>query len=242
MSHFVTLVLVPGDTEMRNIEPLVDSMLEPFSESLEVEPYETECFCIGLQARKEVEAQVNAQYEIESLRKTFHSLSEKEQTDQKWNEMIVPREELRRQMLDAHPLKDKPDPKCKNCKGSGIRISRCNPIATVDWWRIGGRWNGWIYGPEHEKACSDGEGGFNFGAEHQTVANNCRKVSDIPIDDPYYVPFAILTPENEWVASGDMGWWAIVSNAMSDKQWHETVKTVLAKYPDHLAVAVDCHV
>jgi len=242
MSHFVTLVLVPPDTPKEEIPSLVDSMLEPFSEYLEVEPYETPCFCIGLQARKEVEEKVNAKYDIEALRKAFHSLPEKKRTDKKWDKMIAPRTKLRKQLLDTHPLKDKPNPLCKVCKGSGTRISHANPNGKTDWWVCGGRWNGYLFGPEHEEACRDKEGGFNFGDEHQKLENNCRRVSEIPIDDPYYVPFAILTPEGEWVEQGAMGWFAVVSNETPDDQWHETVKAVLAKYPEHLAVAVDCHI
>lgn len=242
VSHFITLVLIPGDTDKRNIEPLVDSMLEPFSESLEVEPYETECFCIGIIARHEAEEKVEAKYNLEQLREKLHGLPPTEQTDDKWQAMVSPRLKLREKLIAAHPMKDKPNPKCKVCKGGGTRISRCNPIATVDWWRIGGRWDGSIWGPEREKACSDGESGFNFGAEHQTIANNCRRVSEIPIAEPYYVPHAILTPEGEWIEKGSMGWWGIIRDEASDDQWHETVKAVLAKYPEHLAVAVDCHI
>lgn len=242
MSHFVTLVIVPPDTPKNEIPYLVDTMLEPYSEYLEVAPYETECFCIGIQAVKEVEAKVNAKYDLDHLRENFHSLPLTEQTDKKWMAMVSPRTKLRKKLLDSHPLKNKPNPKCEACKGSGRRLSNCNPDATIDWWRIGGRWDGLLWGPEREKACSDGEGGFNFGAEHQTVANNCRRVSDIPIDDPYYVPFAILTPEGEWREKGSMGWWGIIADEESDSKWHETVKKVLGKYPDHLAVAVDCHV
>ena len=242
MSHFVTLVLVPPNTPKEDITSLVDSMLEPFAEDLQVEPYETKCFCVGIQAVKEAEAEVNAQYNLEGLRKSFHSLPATQRCDEKWLEMIAPRTTLRNQMLAAHPLKDKPSPKCDHCKGTGKRMSTYNPNAKADWWVIGGRWDGWIHGEEREEASRDKEGGFNFGDEHQQLANNCRRVSDIPIDDPYYIPFAILTQNGEFVEQGSMGWWAIVSNEKPDEQWREIVKTVLSKYPDHLAVAVDCHI
>ncbi len=242
MSHFVTLVLIPPDTPKEEIPSLVDSMLEPFSEHLEVEPYETDCFCVGIQARKEVEGEVNAKYDIDELREAFHRLPKKERTDKKWNGMISPRVRLRKQLLAKHPLKDMANPNCDTCKGTGRRISQYNPDAKTDWWVCGGRWDGYLFGPEHEEACRDKEGGFNFGDEHQKLENNCRRASEIPIDDPYYVPFAILTPEGEWVEQGAMGWFAVVSNETPDDQWHETVKAVLAKYPNHLAIAVDCHI
>lgn len=242
MSHFITFVLIPGNTETRNIEPLVDSMLEPFSEYLEVEPYETECFCIGIIAKKEVEEQVETKYNLEQLRKKFNTLPSAKQTERKWGAMVAKRRRLRQKLLTAHPLNDSPSPTCEVCKGSGVRISSCNPDATIDWWRIGGRWDGVLFGKEHAEHSSDGGPGFNFGSEHETIANNCRRVSEIPIDDPFYVPFAILTPESEWIEKGSMGWWGIITHEESDAQWYKTVKKVLSKYPNHLAVAVDCHI
>ena len=176
MSHFVTLVLVPPDTPKEEIPSLVDRMLEPFSEHLEVSPYETDCFCIGIQARKEVEEKVNEKYDIEALRKAFPSLPEEKRTDKKWDTMIAPRTKLREQLLDTHPLKNKPNPLCKVCKGSGTRISRANPDGKTDWWVIGGRWDGYLFGPEHEEACRDKEGGFNFGEDKEAV-KEFRKLS-----------------------------------------------------------------
>lgn len=242
MSHFVTLVIIPGNTPEEDIGYTVERMLEPYSEHLSVTEYETDCFCIGVLAHAEVEAKVNEKYDLEQLREQFHSLPKNKRTDKKWDELIAPRMELRKQLLDAHPMKGKPNPNCESCRGTGTRISQYNPDSKWDWWVIGGRWDGWIHGPEREKVCRDKEGGFNFGDEHHQVKNNCRRVSEIPIDDPHYIPFSILTPENAWVASGDMGWWAIVSNEMPGEQWHQSVKAILAKYPEHLAVAVDCHI
>ena len=156
--------------------------------------------------------------------------------------MTAPMEKKRRELLIAHPLVNKPNPEGSNCGGTGKYICYCNPDTRWDWWVIGGRWDGWIFGPEREEASRDKEGGFNFSNDHHTPENNCRPVAAIPIDDPHYVPFAILTPENEWVEQGDMGMWANVSNEKEFPQWHGIVKDVLAKYPEHLAVTVDCHI
>lgn len=149
MSHFVTLVIVPGDTPMNRIEQKVAILLEPYSE---------------------------------------HN---PRNTHVKW-----------------------------------------------DWWVIGGRWDGWIYGPEREKASRDKEHGANLDDKHRTLENNCRLVSEIPLDEELYLPFAILTPEGEWTDWEEMA----TTNEKGSNQWHETVKAVLKKYPEHLAVAVDCHV
>ena len=120
--------------------------------------------------------------------------------------------------------------------GNGTRESKW------DWWVVGGRWDGWIFGPEHEKASSDQQHGFNFSKKHHHVENNCRPVREIPLDDPHYVPFALLTPDGEWHEMGRLCWFAIVEKPLPEEAWLEHVREVLTKYADHLAVAIDCHV
>ena len=200
------------------------------------------CWCVGIQARIEVENTVNASFDIKQLREQFRNLPEEERTDEKRTELVTPCIELRERLLSEHPLKDSPNPACKSCEGTGKRMTQYNPASKWDYWVIGGRWDGWIFGPEREKASRDGKAGFNFGNEHERPGNNCRRVSEIPIEDPYYVPFAIVTPESEWLEQGEMGYWAIVTNAVGDEAWHQTVKAILSKYSEHWAVAVDAHV
>ena len=40
------------------------------------------------------------------------------------------------------PDKEKPDPACEECQGTGIYQSRYNPKSQWDWYQIGGRWFG----------------------------------------------------------------------------------------------------
>lgn len=243
MSHFVTLVILPKDTELADAEAQVVRLLQPYDETIRVKPYDTQCWCVGVQARIEVEAEVARKWDINRLRDKFRRLPEEDKTDEKWAELLAPAKKMRQELLEAHPLKDSPNPDCETCEGTGTRTTEYNPASKWDWWVIGGRWDGWIYGPDRESLCRDKkDGGFNLGDQHQRLVNNCRRVSEIPVEDPHYVPFAILTPEGVWVQQGEMGWWAIVSNSMGDDQWQQTVKAVLSKYADHLAVAVDCHI
>ena len=111
-----------------------------------------------------------------------------------------------------------------------------------DWWVIGGRWDGWIFGPEREKESSDQKGGFNFGEQHQHIANNCRPVAEIPLDDSHYVPLTLVTPDGEWQEMGRVGWFAQISNAMKEDVWEKHFREEMAKYPGHLAITIDCHV
>ena len=242
MSHFITLVILPQGTTMEDVESKTALLLQPYDESIRVSPYETECWCIGIPARIEVEGKVNESFNINQVRIQYHSLPETERTEQKWAELVTPSMELRERLLSEHPMKDKPNPECKSCEGTGNRVTQYNPASKWDWWVIGGRWDGWIFGPEREKASSDEKGGLDFGNEHQRPENNCRRVSEIPIEDRYYVPLAVITPESGWIEQGEVGYWPLLTNAVSNEQWYQTVKAVLSKYPDHLAVAVDCHI
>ena len=104
-----------------------------------------------------------------------------------------------------------------------------------DWHVIGGRWDGWLYGPERHEAAPNASAG-------STIGNNARIVRDIPMEDPFYLPFAVLTPEGHWHEVGRMGAFALVREEMPRDQWHRFVQGLYAAYPDHVAVAVDCHV
>lgn len=240
MSHFLALVILPLDTAPYDVAAATEQALEPFGEHIRVESHEVGCLCVGLQARMDVELKVEQAIPQQSLRALLEDLPEEERTEERWNELVKPRAELRATLLAEHPLTNKANPACIMCKGTGTRVTESNPRARWDWWVIGGRWDGWIFGPEQEEA-SRGSDGFNSGASHERVENNCRPVSEIPLDDPYYVPFALLTPDGEWIEQGAMGWWGIVSDAVDRNAWNVSVRAVLERYKDHLAVAVDCH-
>ena len=64
-------------------------------------------------------------------------------------------------------------------------------------------------------------------------------VRDIPDDT---TPFAVVTPDGEWHERGHMGWWASVGDEKDREDWEKEVGAILSKYPDHIAVVVDCHI
>lgn len=59
-----------------------------------------------------------------------------------------------------------------------------------------------------------------------------------------YTPFAILTPEGEWIEKGKMGWWGMTTDEQDENAWEAICKTVLKKYrtEGHIGVVVDCHI
>lgn len=206
MSHFVTLVIVPGDTPTDRIEQKVEDLLEPYSVHLTVAPYEDECGCIGFKAILDVKNEIEKTFNMDAMRLEFRKLPKWEQTNTRWKQIVAPMEQKRQELLVAHPLYEKPDPECSQCKGTGRFMTRYNPHAKWDWWVIGGRWNEWIFGPEREKAAQEKSKGSIMCAEAQELENNCRPLSEIPLNDSHYIPFAIVLPGGEWIEQGEMGW------------------------------------
>jgi hypothetical protein len=114
---------------------------------------------------------------------------------------------------------DAPVASCGECDGSGVRVSTSNPLAKWDWWVIGGRWDGWILAerePGPDDACP-------------MPRNNARPVRNIPLDEVDGMPFAVVTPDGHWHC------------ADAPDEWQRHVKDLTGLYPDHIAVAVDCH-
>lgn len=151
MSHFLCVVMVPKST--KNIEKSVEKLLAPYSENLEVAPYEKACYCIGHEARaaarQKAEAVAGA---IDTFREKYHALPEGQRPA--WKAFIHPLIAAEQQYEKEHPSFDKPDAKCDECHGSGVRKDvTYNPESKWDWWTIGGRWTGALvkdYDPEKD--------------------------------------------------------------------------------------------
>jgi hypothetical protein len=258
MSHFVVLVLVPPGEQ--DVEGRVDITLAPFDENTTAPEYQRECWCHGHKATVAVREAADAEFgTFQTLREVFSAREDvtalraeqakafetkdddlyaktEEALDALWKPYIRPRLAREKELLDARTDKEAPDPECDECHGTGTHASTYNPKSKWDWWRIGGRWDGSLFGEDVAKARRT-DGGFNFSPTNQELRNNSRIVSDLPVD---FTPFAILTPDGEWHERGRMGWWGIVSDEADE--WPSQAKTLLEAHKDHLAVAVDCHI
>jgi hypothetical protein len=123
------------------------------------------------------------------------------------------------------------DPKCYDCKGTGTSFSTYNPDSKWDWWKIGGRWDGW---PNEDTRSKD------WPAPRYNEHDNVHRIEDLLNMDLPYVPFAIVTPDGAWHEKGKMGWFGMVSDEKDT--WTEECMNILRKYADHLIVIVDCHI
>ena len=104
-----------------------------------------------------------------------------------------------------------------------------NPNAKYDWYVEGGRWGGYM---------------TNF--EGNKTDNDYVKEIDWTKTD---TPFCFLDADGVWHERGEMGWWAMVSNEKSEKDWDaefkDYVNSLLAVSDDEEdveVVAVDFHI
>ena len=157
-------VLVPPDSA--DFSQAVDQLMAPFSCELEVEPYQTECWCIQARAQSEVSDRVLARLgtvpEVEARvahlglteaqEARFHVLLEKESVlnEAEKEELAQLREIVVRPMMEAHFIWDseerkewgenppelRPQPDCPDCAGSGIMTETVNPNSHYDYYLI----------------------------------------------------------------------------------------------------------
>lgn len=246
MSHFSVYVLVKKPTEEQ-----VHKMLAPYDENKEVPEYETPCYCVNVEASDAARASVERYTPLEDLRVSFdqaHPLppgarhyydlneAQREAHDEAWRAHIAPYEARLEELTKAHPRYQMPRPKCDDCGGTGKRETAFNPKSKWDWYAIGGRWAGTFRNVPRPAT-------FDDVYKKRKIGDEYLKVSDLLAGwDMSMVPFAVLTPEEGWVERGEMGWWAHVSNEKKRSEWEPEVRALLAKYPEHYAVNVDCHI
>lgn len=236
MSHFLTVVLIPKETE--DIEGKIEEMLNPYNENLEVEGYDEECSCVGSEANREGKKAVNFKARMDEKQNDpeYKSL-EFEERDKVWKEFIEILRSEAKPFIESHPLFEKPDPKCDECKGTGIYKSTYNPKSEWDWYTVGGRWDGWVHGPMIQKLCVDKEdGGFNWGDKHHTLGSNLCPVKNMPFGDYEHMPFAIVTPDGEWHSKE----WNYTDE--ENDNWQLVARKIIEDNIDCIAVAIDCHI
>lgn len=93
--------------------------------------------------------------------------------------------------------------------------------AKWDWWTIGGRWSGLLNGSDD--------------ARIGDIANN------LPDD---FSTYAVVTPDGNWHAPGEMGWFC---SSESEEEWSEWQKHYKERFitssnPDWHIFIVDCHI
>jgi hypothetical protein len=164
-----------------------------------------------------------------------------------WQDFSSRYHQLYNKYREEHPDTDKFNPDCEECEGKGIRISTYNPDSQWDWYRIGGRWDGYISDAPN-LVIEGNEGGFNFDACYETVERNNIKASELldfylrNEDNTSRVPFAMVTIDGEWIQKGSMGWFGMSHDDKPEATWRDCVKEQLMANPESYVVACDLHI
>jgi hypothetical protein len=216
MIHFTVGIIVPPDE--RQVESFIAEQMEPYCEHSEVEPYVS---------YSPEEAAGDIQRDIERLEQVLRRRDPDYNLD-KCRDLLAKLRRTTPEEKYAEYVRFHED-----FDGQGRPISTYNPDSKWDWYRVGGRWDGWITGNEQSS-----EGGFNFGARHETLANNTATTEQALAGDK--IPHALITPDGNWHERGRMGWWA---NLLTENDgWDSDAKAILARYPGHRVVIVDAHI
>ncbi len=218
MSHYVLLALVPDPAATRSmIDGWLAAALAPYDEGIEVAPYEKECYCVGGIAaghgREIAEQQIKP---MEVLRKEYwaqvtvwleqtypdpevreaHRWDHFDEDDDvlpdgypSWQAHLAEYTKVSAEAESAHPLFQKPNPKCQNCNGTGTYETTYNPASHWDWYVIGGRWTGALTGydphddPRNMEPCDLCHG---TGTRSWSPEDEARKVAVLPgeVADP----------------------------------------------------------
>lgn len=232
MSHFSVLVLLDKE-QSQDVELSVEEVLAPYNEGLKAEP------------RKEY----LDDDEIKSMKEHY-------------------KKETIEELVPLMGSWDGVDGGIED--GKLYRISTYNVDSHWDWYQIGGRWSGSLTGykpeddpknketchlcngtgqrkdsnPDQMKACNGCNGCDGTGIRQKWPTQWAKYEGDIqPVQQINgFTPFAIVTPEGEWIQSGKMGWWGVASDEKDADAWEKEAAAIFKKYKESTAVLVDCHI
>ena len=239
MSHFIAVVLVPED-EITRAEDYIAEVMEPYDENLKVAEHSTKCGCIGLRQEAAISKLADKEFGTWAEMKSAFRASHDGQHDQnRWeDECWKPRTAWEKERINALTLI--PDPECPDCKGTGEFLTTFNSDATWDWYRVGGRWDGWITRTKVESQ----DNGFNFGEKHEDLAKNSISVEEylesIAKNDEDRIPYAVITSDGMWHSHGKMGPFAFSYD--NNDNWDKEFVEYLENDRNCMAIALDCHI
>lgn len=104
-----------------------------------------------------------------------------------------------------------------------------------DWWRAGGRWDGYLESADEMKA-RETHKGYNLAPKNQSIERNSCRAADVPPDrrDPFF----FVTPEG-WTARQNFN--ADFSRLDPVPDYGERLAAAMAAHPDHWVVVIDIH-
>lgn len=117
------------------------------------------------------------------------------------------------------------------------------PVGHWDWYRAGGRYDGYLVSDEEMRARRR-DNGFNHQPENERIDLNCCKVKDLPTDRRSVYFFVA---DGEWVASEVYDEQAIcpfyneLGSYVEVLDFYDRLTSALADHPDDYIIVIDAH-
>lgn len=193
MSHYVVLV-IGDDPELQ---------LEPFDESIEVDPY-----YVGIVSEEEKKSMLD--YYNTKEGHYFSSFEEcYKAKGYDWNRN-------RYEFVD----------------GEWKEFSTYNQDAKWDWYSLGGRWSGCFIRLKDGADGVMGHGSLVYGNKAGVDQAYKGDIDFDKVDKKHFIPYAVLY-EGEWISRGEMGWFGISMNESYDEsEWENKVWELIDKASD----------
>jgi hypothetical protein len=254
MSHFTVGIFTTAGAD---IEAHIEKVLAPYDEQLEVPEYAHKCYCVGKVAEHAGYELANATYGTwkdkkdafwEMMKRNYPHLNsfanddDEKKIDELWKAFTGDFNEKHSALVEAtakaHPLYDKPEPACDECKGTGTYQSNYNPDSKWDWYVVGGRWDGALL----EIPYTDGKSH----EERQYLHNNSLPVRKLieryENTGELFTFFALVTPDGAWLEKARMGWFAMTSDEKEPDTWQEATLNLYRAHIDCNITMVDAHI
>lgn len=233
MSHFVVNIIVANELleNKKEFDSHIATIMDKFDENREVDPYP--------QWTRETAAE-----EKQKKLKEYQSYLDDPNPPDHW---IGPGKWLENCLEYIDELNAQDDEEYFKFLSEGYDeynekgepMTTGNPQSKWDWYRIGGRWDGWLTDKEEER--SSDSGGFNWGDQHTSLEFNCIPVAEAIEKEK--IPYALITPEGEWKEKGEMGWFGMSSNDKNEDMWTTQVILFYEMYKEgYSVVSIDAHI
>jgi hypothetical protein len=229
MSHYtVTVVLPDAPKSPQHVDEMLNRILAPFDENMEVEPYKDYVSAPPANWRTIPTNQIPWPYSVVRDHDRGIDLDDPEAVAT-WLNARYDGEEPRHS-FDEQGL---------------YQMSTYNPQSKWDWWVIGGRWTGFYRLKDDAKGITGQVGTFGDPAEPGCV--DVARKGDIVgpgIEERSLQTYAVIDGEGEWHAPGRMGWFGMSSEGDNDRdQFTKWFVKFWADLPDETWLAVvDMHI
>ena len=232
MSHFVVNIIVPNELllDRKKLDKHIEIIMSRFDEGREVDPYPAWTRETAAEEKKK------------QIREYQSHLNDPNPPDH-WLQPGGWLEICQNKIVSLNTKSDEEyfqelSERYEEFNENGEPLSTYNPESKWDWYRIGGRWDGWLTDKEEERSSDNG---FNWGDDHTSLKFNCISVAEAIEKEK--IPYALITPDGEWKEKGEMGWFGMSSGDKDGDVWTSQVILFYEMYKEgNSVISIDAHI